>query len=159
MPNFIKIQSNKYLRQSANFQLNKGLNEFVWLREERNKVYLNVKLEFGKMFPQRFGRSQECLWGMLCVSSKCWNKFCWLADESVPKHQRVSQQQPAEARPEPEEAGQSLIGGGEERGGGGRLQLVSTRDGTPATSHQPPGHGSKWKLIIMSSSSHKQQQI
>ena len=51
----------------------------------------------------------------------------------MPKHQRVSQQQPAEARPEPEEAGQSLIGGGEE---GGRLQLVSTRDGTPATSHQ-----------------------
>ena len=155
MPHFIKIQSNKYLRQSANFQLNKGLNEFVWLREERNKVYLNVKLEFGKMFPQRFGRSQECLWGMLCVSSKCWNKFCWLADESVPKHQRVSQQQPAEARPEPEEAGQSLIGGGEE---GGREAPASQHSGWH-TSHQPPGHGSKWKLIIMSSSSHKQQQI
>ena len=156
MPHFIKIQSNKYLRQSANFQLNKGLNEFVWLREERNKVYLNVKLEFGKMFPQRFGRSQECLWGMLCVSSKCWNKFCWLADESVPKHQRVSQQQPAEARPEPEEAGQSLIGGGEE---GGRGEAPASQHSGWHTSHQPPGHGSKWKLIIMSSSSHKQQQI
>ena len=109
--------------------ISKGLNEYVWLREEPNKVYPNVKLKFGKTFPQRFGRSQECLWGMLCVSSKCWNKFCWLADESVPKHQRVSQQQPAEPRPEPEEAGQSLIGGGEE---GGEAS-VRTRDGTPAT--------------------------
>ena len=36
----------------------------------------------------------------------------------MPKHQRVSQQQPAEPRPEPVEAGQSLIGGGEEGGGG-----------------------------------------
>ena len=105
------------------------MSTFGWGKEEPNKVYPNVKLKFGKTFPQRFGRSQECLWGMLCVSSKCWNKFCWLADESVPKHQRVSQQQPAEPRPEPVEAGQSLIGGGEE---GGEAP-VRTRDGTPAT--------------------------
>ena len=54
----------------------------------------------------------------------------------MPKHQRVSQQQPAEARPEPEEAGQSLIGGGEEGGEALASQHSGWQDGTPATSHQ-----------------------